>query len=369
MAITIKAYLRKKYSTDTHGTLYLRVTLERSHTYFNLGHSLPSSSFKYDTGTIIKHPLKNELNNLLILKKAELLKKILHWELSGQKVTPAMIGGLKDEAVEKTRFIDLVNQYIEVKGLGYQRTRHFKVTMNFWARYKMPECIEDCKVEDILSFKKALPAETMHNSIVSHMVRIKSIFAYAVKKKLIPENPVEDIKIGQWEAKTEYLTMAELDLFQEKSILFTEAEMKIYYMFLFQCYTGLRYGDVTSLKASNFQTIDDTTYMDIVANKTNVQERHPILPMAAKLLSHVIGTYYSNQYYNRTLKSIATKAGIQKEVTSHLARHTFATIALNKGMKIEVVQSLLGHKDIKTTQIYARLMDSTKLSELAKWEQ
>lgn len=67
----------------------------------------------------------------------------------------------------------------------------------------------------------------------------------------------------------------------------------------------------------------------------------------------------SNQQYNLRLKVIAEAVGIKKNLTSHMGRHTYATMCLNAGIPIEVLAKMLGHTDIKTTQIYAKLVNKT----------
>jgi len=74
----------------------------------------------------------------------------------------------------------------------------------------------------------------------------------------------------------------------------------------------------------------------------------------------------SNQKINTYLKELANLIGIRKTITHHVGRHTFATQALNRGIPVEVVQKLMGHTDIQTTQIYAKLLTSTIVKEMQK---
>ena len=69
------------------------------------------------------------------------------------------------------------------------------------------------------------------------------------------------------------------------------------------------------------------------------------------------------------LKIIADIAKVDKNLTSHMARHTYATLCLNKGVKIEILAKMLGHADIRTTQIYAKLVNSTVESAYEELEQ
>ncbi len=76
----------------------------------------------------------------------------------------------------------------------------------------------------------------------------------------------------------------------------------------------------------------------------------------------------SNQKANQFLKDIAKAAGISKPITMHMARHTFATYSLNIGMPLEVVQRVLGHSSVRTTEIYARIVNKTVEEQMKKWD-
>ena len=75
----------------------------------------------------------------------------------------------------------------------------------------------------------------------------------------------------------------------------------------------------------------------------------------------------TNQKTNEFLKDIMKTAGIQKTISFHCARHTFATVGLTVGIPMEVISKLLGHRDLKTTQIYAKVIDTLKIKEMEKW--
>ena len=68
------------------------------------------------------------------------------------------------------------------------------------------------------------------------------------------------------------------------------------------------------------------------------------------------------------LKKIGIELGFNKKLTCHVARHTFATTSISLGIPIEVVSKLLGHTSIRTTQVYAKIVDSVKVKEMKKWD-
>lgn len=144
--------------------------------------------------------------------------------------------------------------------------------------------------------------------------------------------------------------------------------------FVFACYTGLSYSDIFKLNKTHFQKGDDNNYWIIVdRTKTDTRCRIPLLPEALEILKKYEGQQLikssdrllpvsSNQKMNAYLKELVDICGIQKNLTMHVARHTFATsVTLSNGVPMETVSKMLGHTSLKTTQIYARILD-TKIS-------
>lgn len=146
-------------------------------------------------------------------------------------------------------------------------------------------------------------------------------------------------------------------------------------LFIFSCYTGLAYADVMRLTPKNVTLgIDGDYWIFTNRKKTDESVRIPILPKAFAIIekykthpivvnSGLLLPHFSNQKLNSYLKEIADVCSIEKNLTFHLARHTFATtITLTNGVPIETVSKLLGHSSIKTTQIYAKVVER-KVSE------
>lgn len=165
--------------------------------------------------------------------------------------------------------------------------------------------------------------------------------------------------------------MGELDSISEKRFV-SERLNQVRDVFLFSCYTGLAYADVNKLKRSEISTgIDSQKWIFTTRKKTDTASRIPLLPVALELLKKYedypacinegkLLPVLSNQKMNAYLKEIADVCGIEKELTFHIARHTFATtVTLANRVSIESVSKMLGHKNIRTTQHYAKILDST----------
>ncbi|MFY7918741.1 MAG: site-specific integrase, partial [Chryseotalea sp.] len=141
-------------------------------------------------------------------------------------------------------------------------------------------------------------------------------------------------------------------------------------IFIFCCYTGLAYADVQKLSRDEITTgIDGEKWIWTSRQKTDTATRIPLLPQALEIINRYkdepsclnkgrLLPVLSNQKMNGYLKEIADACGITKKMTFHTARHTFATtVTLSNGVPIETVSKMLGHRNLKTTQHYAKILD------------
>ncbi|MEZ4856754.1 MAG: site-specific integrase [Gelidibacter sp.] len=139
-------------------------------------------------------------------------------------------------------------------------------------------------------------------------------------------------------------------------------------MFIFSALTGLRWSDIEKLLWSEIQHSKEMGYyIRFRQKKTKGAETLPISEQARELLGEAgkpeakvfEGLHYS-AWSNLKLQQWMLKAGITKNITFHCARHTYATLQLTLGTDIYTVSKLLGHKELRTTQIYAKVIDDKK---------
>ena len=148
-------------------------------------------------------------------------------------------------------------------------------------------------------------------------------------------------------------------------------------IFIFSCFSGLAYIDVSNLTEDNIVELDGREWIMTRRQKTRVATNIILLDIPKRIIEkyapvrkngHLL-PILSNQKMNAYLKEIADLCNIRKPLSFHMARHTFATMSLSKGVPIESVSKMLGHTNIKTTQIYARItnkkieQDMLKLSD------
>ena len=207
--------------------------------------------------------------------------------------------------------------------------------------------------------------EISENTAYSYFNKFKACLNEAVHEGLVTENPIHRVKsMKQPETYREFLTMEEL-----QKLAKTECEHDILKRAaLFSALTGMRFGDIYVLKWKQIQHSDKSGYfVRFTQQKTKGMELLPISDEAYSLCGHRKDSdskVFSSLMYSATLNQVLLRwvisAGISKKVTFHCFRHTFATLQLSMGTDIYTVSKLLGHKDISTTQIYAKVIDRTK---------
>jgi len=190
--------------------------------------------------------------------------------------------------------------------------------------------------------------------------KVKAALNLLVEEEIIETNPARNINIKSNETKREFLTLDEIKRLQK--IKLSNEEVKN--AFLFSCFTGLRISDIRLLI---FNRISDG-YLIFDDKKTKNQQRTKLNKTALEILekqrrrSHDKHVFHlpDNNTVLRVIRKWVKEVGINKHITFHCARHTFATLCLTYDIDLFTVSKLLGHKDIKTTQIYAKLIDKKK---------
>jgi integrase len=208
------------------------------------------------------------------------------------------------------------------------------------------------------------------NSAYSYFNKLRAAIKEAMAAGFINYNPLDAVKtIQQPESYREYLTKEELITLYK-----TDCESDLLKRTCtFSALTGLRMGDVTNLKWVQLQHTDSIGhFIRFTQRKTKGLETLPISQEATELLGErgkdndkIFGEYEFRRDYNLLAKWLI-KAGIKKAITFHNFRHTFATLQLSEGTDIYTLSKLLGHKNVSTTQIYGKVIDSTKTSAMQK---
>jgi len=202
------------------------------------------------------------------------------------------------------------------------------------------------------------------NSSSSYFNKFKATLNQAFDDKIINENPAKRIKsIKAEETEREYLNQEEI-----QALMKVECRYEVLKnAFLFSCFTGLRWSDINTLTWSKIQEFEGGYKVQFKQQKTKGVEYLDITTNALQYIGErgnpedrvFIGLKYS-AYMNTALSQWVLRAGITKQITFHCARHTYATFLLTKGVDIYTVSKMLGHRELKTTQIYTKVIDQKK---------
>jgi site-specific recombinase XerD len=212
------------------------------------------------------------------------------------------------------------------------------------------------------------------NTASKSLRSLRTFVNIALRYRYMKSNPFQFITIKKVDGKRDFLNVVELGKLSKAYFsgkITKPIEKEILQYFLFSCYTGLRYSDLKSLQANAIS--DDK--VNIKMHKTGYLVTVPLTQKATQLLPDPLGSgtrpvfrVYCNKVTNRILKQFGKRYEIPKKMTCHVARHTFATVSITLGIPIEVVSKLLGHTNLKTTQVYAKIVDNVKEREMKKWE-
>jgi integrase len=213
-----------------------------------------------------------------------------------------------------------------------------------------------------------------HNTTVKYLSNFKKIVHICIKHGWLDKDPFVGFKMTKREVERPFLVEEELAAIISQDFKMPRLR-QVRDIFIFCCYTGLAYADVKKLTREEVTIgIDSEKWIWTSRQKTDTTTRVPLMPRALEILDRYkddpqcvnqgrLLPVLSNQKMNNYLKEISDACGITKKMTFHTARHTFATtVTLSNGVPIETVSKLLGHRNLKTTQHYAKILD-LKVSE------
>jgi integrase len=216
-----------------------------------------------------------------------------------------------------------------------------------------------------------------NNSTIRVVKTLKKVVVDALHKGWIERDPFVSYKVKKEKVETKYLLKSEVEAIYKKEFTIKRLDY-VRDVFIFCCYTGLAYIDVKLLVDDNIiRGIDGASWIKTNRKKTKTLSHIPVLPVAQEILNKYkdnpvminsgrLLPVLSNQKVNAYLKEIGDVCGVKTELTSHIARHTFATtIALSNGLPVETLSKIMGHKSLNMTLHYAKLLDTKLSSDVA----
>lgn len=234
-------------------------------------------------------------------------------------------------------------------------------------RYKVSDiALKELAPAFITDFELFLRTEKNHcnNTVWSYMMPFRSIIFMAINNGWLQRDPFYAYSITKEETKRGFLSKEEINLLI-KGTFKKPSYTLIRDLFIFCTFTGLSWTDMANLTKENLQTsFDGHLWIKTNRQKTGTESNIRLLDVAKHIIEKYDGMTDDNKllpvpcYVNckNSIKVIAKKCGIEKNVTWHMSRHTYATtVCLSNDVPIETLSKMLGHRSIRTTQIYAKI--------------
>ncbi len=390
MKIVINFLLRKnRESADNKFPVYVRFTLKNNRVELSTGIFISK-----DHWDEIKQRIKGKIpgssvsNERLDKMKTEIQDIYNQLRSSGEEFDATTIKNRLLNTEESKGVLFVFDYYLNSilaklnKGYSMETYKHYKSSRKRLAEFisiqlkKTDIPIQSINYKFLDSFDIYIKKDfnNQQNTAWNYHKHLRRVLNLAVSMDYIDKNPYSKFKVGLDETHREILSMEELKRMEDKSIQIERLSV-VRDIFIFACYTGLSFSDIAKLSRIHLQHgVDGKEWIIIDRSKTNNRCRIPILPKAREILKRyedypkisnkdILLPILTNQKMNSYLKELGDICDINKNITMHIARHTFATsVTLSNGVPIETVSKILGHTSLKTTQIYAKVLDK-KISD------
>ena len=244
--------------------------------------------------------------------------------------------------------------------------------------YKKEDCyldeVTNQFIEDFEFFLKTV-RRCCHNTTTKYLLNFKKIIRIALAKGWMKKDPFAQVHFHFEPVEREFLEKQELKAMLNKEITITRLA-QVRDIFCFCCLTGLAFTDVQQLRPEHLVAdIHDKIWIRKARQKTKNMCNIPLLDEAQKIIDRyrdhpycqthgVLLPVCSNQKMNSYLKELADICGIRKNLSTHCARHTFATLTLASGATIDNVAKMLGHANVNMTRRYAKVLDSSIMRDM-----
>lgn len=384
---SVKTIIRKKKNwKGTRDKVYFRVLVSSERRYYSAKLDGDARFFNPKAGEFKSHSPDVGKNETIAKKRGEIIRilKALEFEKGEFTIHDFHKNYYRKngDAADET-LVDFIRDEIKLRTNSSTRTiQIYKTTIMHLEGFRKSVKIEQVDFDFLTRFHAYLMTAKydkygeqvkppmINNTANMYLKKLRVFIRIAINKKKMKE---ADYPFRFYPLKDDPTWRDFLEEQQVHTIMNLE-NLKPYQeetrrRFVFQCYTGLRFSDL-NIKWSEIRGVSIIRPMIKVNETVSI----PLVPNARKIigpppedLNQRIFKPITNQKYNEFLKEIATKAGLEINLTSHVARHTFATLALTYGMSIEAVQTILGQKSVKTTQVYAKIVNKKIEAEMKRF--
>ena len=367
-AVEMKIKLRKKKLATGKYSLYIEYY--KGKILDEYGNSKNNREFEYLKEYLYISPQtgSEKRENRETLLRAEQILSIRRAEYAQGKY------GIKDRSKERLLFLTYYEKLKEDRYESKGNYDNWDAAQNHIEAYcgKKKITFEDVNEEFVIGFKKYLNKKAItrsdtplsQNSKYTYYNKFKAALRQAFDDGYTRRNFARTVKgFTQEETFREYLTQEELQAMAKAYCKYQVLKDA----FMFSCLTGLRWSDINKLKWAEVRDEESDTRLIFKQKKTSGQEYQYISDQAREILGkrkdendRVFQGLKYGANFNAEILRWCMRAGITKHITFHSARHTHAVLLLEYGADIYTVSKVLGHKEIRTTQVYAKIVDKKK---------
>lgn len=326
------------------------------------------------------HPNAGRLNRQLHAFMAELERTELDLHRQEGYINLDLLKQALSSDLREGLFIPFCRHELDNASLRDSSKRNLETTLRLLKDYRDEPVFTDLTPDFIRGFERFLYAQGSHtNTVAKHLKHLKRFVNLAIAREHIDpfHHPFRNFRIKTTAYKHTCLTPQELSRLERFAVTaLTPQDRHVLDAFLFCCYTGLRYSDFTHLTRDNIVGLANGPWLIYTTIKTRTEVRLPLNLLFGRKALPILQRYRcrltdffrlpDNSNVNKCLRRLAQQAKLGKPISFHTARHTNATLLIYSGVNITTVQRLLGHKSVKTTQVYACVMDMTVMADLKR---
>lgn len=370
---------KKQLNSSGKALIQVEAYLTKRKIYFSTHIYVRPEEWDAKKERVIAHPHEEALNRML----DEFLLKLQLTELEGWKrgkeVSLAMLKeDLPDE--EKGNFFAFGRKWVERSAKKESTKNNLNTTLTLLRECHPYLTLGGIDYAFLVQFEKFLEKKGLGtNTIAKHLCHLRSFYNEAIKEGLVQaaSSPFIKYRIKTVESRHVFLLPEELKKLENLSGEISCATLcHALDAFLFCCYTGLRYSDFVRLSEENIICPDKSdAWLVFKSQKTGTETQVPLYLLFQGKALEILKRYPEKERFfrlkpnpdiNKDLIRLGKLAGIDKHFSFHSARHTNATLLIYSGAKLTTVQKLLGHRSIKTTQIYGEVFSQTLVNDLKK---
>ena len=369
---------RNRTEDGKEGPLEVKITVSRVRYYINTNIRVRRKEW---AGAVVNRPDADALNEQLGYVVQRVREEITALQRAGKEIDVQTIKDriwAKEKKEEKGAFMKWVEEQIPMLGLGETTQVHYFTLLRRMNEFGRLSAWSDLTVENVYAFDAWLhaltkpqnmtdrlngvePKKISDGGVYNYHKRLKALLNRALKIGLIDTNPYErlhgEFKRGD-KGNTEYLTEDEMEAIMSLHPVPGTMMAAARDLFVIQMFTGMSYSDTQKFDIRDYKKVNGRWINTGNRVKTGVAYiAHLLQPVVEVLERYGMQTpKINNADYNHALKAIQCAAGITTRMHSHLGRHSFATYMLSNDVPIQNVQQMLGHKDIRQTQRYAKVL-------------